>query len=531
MAGNHYKSVLYGDCEGEGKQVADWGIDRGEFDFIGLDTPLSVMTGQLAESWSQPDPLTYIVKVRQGVHWHNKPPMNGRELTAQDIEYNFHRVLGMGSGFTEVAEVIAGASVLTNVSFESITATDDSTVVFKLKEPFLGAARPILNDPVNYIYPPEVIKEHGDATDWRNLVGTGPFMLTDWVEGSSLTWTQNPDYWGFDEKYSENRLPYADEVRTLIMPEEATYLAALRSGRVDYIGDAGSSAIRSVDQAVSLERTNPDIILWTKAGVSTSSVGLNTSKPPFDDVRVRKAMQMALDGETINNSFFKGYAGVTPYGMIGPSGTGYYIPFEEWPEELKKGYRYNPEGAEQLLDEAGYPRGAGGIRFKTTYLHLQRYDASYTELLASYWREIGVDVEIQVSPLAQFVSLRKDHDFEMISHEMAYGGLANPYSGPSRYLSDGVANSAAANDAAYHSMYEAAEAATTIEELQRIIKELDMYPLERHWTVWGLANPTFDAIQPWIKGYNGEMRLGYAPRNWIFARLWIEQELKESMGF
>ena len=58
-----------------------------------------------------------------------------------------------------------------------------------------------------------------------------------------------------------------------------------------------------------------------------------------------------------------------------------------------------------------------------------------------------------------------------------------------------------------------------------------MFPLERHWTVWGLANPTFDAIQPWIKGYNGEMRLGYAPRNWIFARLWIEQELKESMGF
>ena len=393
MAGNHYKSVLYGDCEGEGKQVADWGIDRGEFDFIGLDTPLSVMTGQLAESWSQPDPLTYIVKVRQGVHWHNKPPMNGRELTAQDIEYNFHRVLGMGSGFTEVAEVIAGASVLTNVSFESITATDDSTVLFKLKEPFLGAARPILDDPVNYIYPPEVIKEHGDATDWRNLVGTGPFMLTDWVEGSSLTWTQNPDYWGFDEKYSENRLPYADEVRTLIMPEEATYLAALRSGRVDYIGDAGSSAIRSVDQAVSLERTNPDIILWTKAGVSTSSVGLNTSKPPFDDVRVCKAMQMALDGETINNSFFKGYAGVTPYGMIGPSAQGITSHLRSGQKRSRKATgmtRKVPSSSLTRLDTRAVPAESDSrphiCTFRGTMRVIQSYSLRTGVRLALMWR-------------------------------------------------------------------------------------------------------------------------------------------------
>ena len=168
-----------------------------EWDFAGSEAPPFALNGALAESWEMPDDKTVIVKVRQGVHWHDKPPMNGRELTAHDIEYNFHRMMGLGSGFTEPSTYTFG---LKNLSFESITATDESTVVFGLKQPNLGTLISILDDRLAWIYPPEVIEEYGDAGDWRNLVGTGPFMLTDWVEGSSLTWTKNPDYWGYDEK-------------------------------------------------------------------------------------------------------------------------------------------------------------------------------------------------------------------------------------------------------------------------------------------------------------------------------------------
>ena len=186
---------------------ADWATPRDEHDFQSLQPPTNTI-GCLAESWSQPDPLTVIFKVRQGVHWHNKPPMNGRELTAQDIEYNWHRFLGMGSGFTEPTEFAASFKA---VQFESITATDKWTVVFKLKEPYLLALSEILAGVGYWTYPPEVIKEHGDCKDWRNLVGTGPMMLTGWIEGSSITWDKNPDYWGYDEKYPENRLPYIDK--------------------------------------------------------------------------------------------------------------------------------------------------------------------------------------------------------------------------------------------------------------------------------------------------------------------------------
>ena len=98
---------------------------------------------------------------------------------------------------------------------------------------------------------PEVIRQHGEIvseekiegvqilTDWRHLVGTGPFMMTDWSKGTSLTYQKNADYWAHDEKYPQNRLPYVDGVKMLILPEEATRLAALRAGRLDYVGWVG----------------------------------------------------------------------------------------------------------------------------------------------------------------------------------------------------------------------------------------------------------------------------------------------------
>ena len=246
-AGDYVAGVL------EKLAIADWATPRDKFDFQFLNVPTNT-NGALAESWSQPDPLTYIVKVRQGVRWHDKPPMNGRELTAQDIEYNYHRFLGMGSGFTERSEF---ARSWVGVQVESITATDKWTVEFKLKELNLGALAAILDPSMGWIYPPEVIKEHGDVTDWRNLVGTGPMMLADWTEGSSITWDKNPDYWGYDEKYPQNRLPYIDRLRALIMPEVATYMAALRTGKVDYVGQIGAASMRTLDQVESLQKTNP----------------------------------------------------------------------------------------------------------------------------------------------------------------------------------------------------------------------------------------------------------------------------------
>ena len=209
------------------EKLADgnWGIDRNEHDFKSNFVPLFALKGHLAESWEIPDKLTIVFHIRQDVHWHDKAPMNGRALTAEDVVFNFHRLTDLGSGFSEPSPYTAD---ITAVPFESITATDKNTVVFKLKRPSPTTLLTILDSPYVFIQPPEVIKQHGDVKDWRNLVGTGSFMLTEWVEGSTMTWVKNPDYWGTDEKYPQNRLPYVDELRAPILPENSTRLAAGR---------------------------------------------------------------------------------------------------------------------------------------------------------------------------------------------------------------------------------------------------------------------------------------------------------------
>ena len=357
--------------------MGNWAIDRDEYGFTDPYMPLHVVTGKLAESWEMTDDTTYIFRIRQGVHWHDKPPMNGRELTGEDVAYNFERNAGLGQ-FSEVGPgPVTGA--IASIPFESITATDKYTVVVKLKEPRIDTPLIMLLNRAAVTLPPEVIEEHRNAEDWRTIVGTGPYMLTDWVKGTSLTYTRNPDYWGYDEKYPENRLPYIDQLRRLIMPEVATRLAALRSGKIDYIGP-DSTQLRSLDQAASLQRTNPEIVLWPSAFRSETPSAFNLRHPsPFLDIRVRKAMQMAIDLETINNTYFQGFASWKPQGVIGDGLKGYYVPFEEWPEDVKKVFDYDPEGAEALLDEAGHPRGADGIRFKTFRLYLPSWDVGYQE--------------------------------------------------------------------------------------------------------------------------------------------------------
>ena len=499
--------------------IQDWSTPRDEFDFVISDPPAYTI-GHLAESWSQPDPLTYVLNIRQGVRWHDKAPANGRLLTAEDIEFNYHRVLGLGSGFTERSE---HAGIWAGIEVESVTATDGSTVEIKLAAPSLAALRAIIQGSLNFIYAPEVIRAKGDADDWRDLVGTGPYSLTDWTKGSSVTWDKNPDYWRFDEKFPENRLPYFDEIRALIMPEVSTYISALRTGQIDYIGPSSATELRSIDQLESLQRTNPALVVYPFTLGSNSQVGMNTQVEPFSDIRVRKAMQMALNLDEINQGFFRGTADAIPQGALSRTSTA-ATPFDEWPADVKKVFEYDPAGAEALLDEAGYPRGADGVRFTTEFMHLARYDLNYTELLISYWDAIGVKVEADVQPLAEFVARRQDRNFELINAEGA--GEGNPLIHVKRFIPSTSWNTANADDEWYNAKFAEAMAASTLEEHYTALGELDMYSIEQFWSVLGPGGSRFALAQPWVVGFNGEAGLGSAALSVVFSRLWFDSSLK-----
>ena len=501
--------------------IADWAIDRKVFDFSHNYLPESVWTGHLAESWEQPDPLTYVFHIRKGVKWQDKAPMNGRELTAEDVEHTYQRLTGMGK-----FETPERTNSLINLGIESIEATDKYTLVIKLKKPNLTGLVTLLSEGSSWILPPEVIEQYGDMSDWKNVVGTGPFILTDYVDGASITRTKNPDYWGFDRKYPDNQLPYVDVLKALWMKEPATRYAALRTGKIDLIhGAGGGTAIKNIDQVRALQETNPELHISGYYTRSFQVFNLNTHEPPFDDIRVRKALQMALDLETINRTYFFGLAKWVPQGHVGDAIEGYFIPFEEWPEEVKKGYMYDPEGARQLLAEAGYPDG-----LEITAHHRDIQDLGYVEVAAGYWADIGVNVDIQVVDTADMVARYNEHNYTIITGDTGWNNppdwLITVAKHP--FLKELVGGG---EDPTMDALHDAFLAATTIDERKRILIEFDQYIIAQHFTTWGPKVPQTQAVQPWVKGFNGENTLAPGGRHLTMVPLWIDQDLKAQMGY
>ena len=507
--------------------ISDWGVDRDVFDLPIVYLPSEQVKGLLAESWEiSPDGLTWTFHIRKGVRWHNKPPMNGRDFTAADVEFNLRRVYALGE-FSE-------AEPSTRVGWlpiESVTATDKWTVEIKLGRFDLNALMKIGTGYGYYMMPPEVIRRDGkiNRADWKNLVGTGPYEITDWVEGSSVTYTKNPDYWGTDEKYPENRLPYVDRLRNLLIREPATVAAALRTAKLDMIITAAS--YMNVEFAESIKRTDPQIKLYKWDYRSNYNLAAyNPFVPsPTDDIRVRHAIQMALDLETIVNTYFKGQGKWRPQGQVGDGILGgYNNPFEEWPEEVKQYWRYDPEGAEKLLDEAGFPRGADGVRFTLPLVFRPGYDMGYFEIVKAYLAEIGIAGEFETVDFPTWMAQAKDGTWG--GGGLALGGWHSgadyPPAGicyaPSKYYMK------LADDPVQEAMYEKVAAARTFEEQARLVKACDWHMISKHEHIWGPKIPQFYAAQPWVRGYNGEGEMcnqcNSAP---IYARLWLDQELKD----
>jgi peptide/nickel transport system substrate-binding protein len=316
-----------------------------------------------------------------------------------------------------------------------------------------------------------------------------------------------------------------------MMPEEATRIAALRTGKIDSLTRASWAEMYNIDLADRLLQTNPDLDIWPWYFRSDQAHAMSLTHPPYDDIRVRRAMQMAINLEEINRTYFNGYALWKPTGLIGSGQVGYHTPFEEWPEEIQGYYTYNPEGATALLEEAGYTRDADGFYFHAT-LDTTGGDVGATEfgeLLSSYWAEIGVNVEVLVMEWPDLFARMQDR-----THDMTNTIAAMPYE-PVFSLSlrqaDMTWNAPGVNDPVYEEIYAAAAAAITIEEQQRLVREADQYAIEQHWSTWGPMSPIFQVTQPYLVGFNGEVVMGLVNARSILARLWIDWEMKEAMGY
>jgi peptide/nickel transport system substrate-binding protein len=494
--------------------------DRNEYTFKTNFKPEKYKQGFLAESWEWKDKLTLTVHIRQGVYWHDRPPVNGREFTADDVEYTFDRVLATGSGFTEPNAFFA--PLLPSV--DRVVAVDKYTIEFRLKTSSAMAIYEITGPSFLSVcmVPHEWVEmSEEDKQDWNKVTGTGPFILTDFIASTSLTMERNPDYWGYDERHPENKLPYLDGMKVVVVPDIATAIAAMRTRKIDIM--ANQANFISLQEAANLKETNPEIV-QVKWPTGAGGVFFKYGVKPFDDINVRKAMQLAIDIPTIAESYYLGEVDGKPVGLAHPqAGTDWAIPFEEWPEELQQEYVYDPDRARQLLTEAGYPNG-----FSTSILASTSGDLALLQILKSNFADIGVEMEIETMDMIQqrVVVLEGKYD------QMVNGGGGGSVSPPGNILGDywsikteKTGGAGGVEDPVYDAMVEKFNASETEEECQKIFKEADLYVLQQHWSARLCPAVSTQLHQPWLKGWWGESLSNWW-RSTYYARMWIDQDVK-----
>ena len=317
-------------------------------------------TPLLAESWEQLDDLTWQFKLRQGVSFTNGEPFN-----AETAKFSIDRVM------RDDNENSAALALFTT-AIASVDIVDDYTINIVTALPY-----PALMDLVvdAYMLPPGEADSEGFVSKG---IGTGPYMVDSWSPGETMVLVRNPDYWA--------GAPYFEKVSFRPVPDSAVRSTELRSGGADIITQVPIEELGRLEE--------PGLAVVQIPSTQSMRIHLNAGEPPFDDVRVRQAMNYAIDRATILETLLEG-AGQLMNSPSGPAIFGYNADIEVYP--------YDPEQAMALLEDAGYADGVD-IRLQFTDGRYVR-DRAIGEAITAQLAEAGIRVDANFSEFSQWLQL------------------------------------------------------------------------------------------------------------------------------
>ncbi|MBI4283157.1 MAG: ABC transporter substrate-binding protein [Chloroflexi bacterium] len=488
----------------------------GTGEWTGMNTVFltqDLLVGGVVERWELDYPNRITFHIRKGVHWQDKPPVNGRELTAEDVVVSIKRLWGTpGASYYKNGYPF----FKDNVNLEKSIYIDPNNPWAVVIEPQPDRAHDIWETITVRlpVWPKEL--EKTVTAKWQDVVGVGPFISKDYVRGSILNYERNPNYWQKDPLHPENQLPYVDAVRVFIMPDWASRLAALRTGKIDKL----DGVVR--EDAESFWKSNPDLPYKKYFRVLETLLHMRNDVKPFDDVRVRRAMMMAFNHEEILESFYKGDGEIFYYPVLPIAEFAYmWEPLEKMPQSVQELYKYNPDKAKKLLDEAGYP---GPNRFTTSITLWSDDQVDMASLIAAYWAKVGVTLKIDLKENAVYTSMGRAK-----THPNGYMASVHEAE-PVRFIRSqkGHASNYAMIDKDY--VLEAVKAIGVNyfdkEARGKIVKEVTV-KMQEDALLQVVPQPyTYVFWQPWLKGYNGELYALYYVDLRFADYVWIDQSLK-----
>jgi peptide/nickel transport system substrate-binding protein len=333
--------------------LANWNLAQGE--------TVPVPGPGLAEKWSiGEDKLTWTLNLRKGVKFHD-----GTDFNAEAVIFNLDRIINKDFEFFDQNLYSTNRGTVQEV--ESYRALDPSTIEIKTTIPQAFM-------PANFAYitiaSPTAIKRWGNQDYRDHAVGTGPFKVDKYIDGQVMELVPNQEYWGTK--------PKLDRVILKPMPDPATRLAALQAGQIHW------AEVPPPDSKRQLEAEGYNVVL--KQYPHAIIFPLNVLEKPFNDPKVREALQYAIDRDGMCKSLLNGLC--TPASQLMYKGHPWYN------EQAGDKYTYDPAKAKQLLTEAGYPNG-----FKATFPYTtggsgNMWPGPMMELLQRNFKDVGVDLEI-----------------------------------------------------------------------------------------------------------------------------------------
>ncbi len=338
----------------------------------------------LAESWSNPEPKVWIIKLRKGVKFHN-----GNTFNADDVVFTFDRIKNWKkSGFKGKVSMI-----------DKVEKIDDYTVKFTTKKAF-----PVFLRKLTYVNMLDKETVKGKSDEWIGLhpIGTGPYKFVLWRKGDQIKFKANPNYWAGKAKF--------DDLIFRVLSNNATRTAAILSGEVDLI-----NRVPVVD--VNRIKNNSKLNTFVKPGLrliylqmdqfreKTPYVKSPTGKNPFLDVRVRRALYYGINEDAIIKYIMKGFA--APAAQFHPDVVVGYDP-------TIKRVKYDPAKAKKLLAEAGYPNGFSVVLDAPNNRYIN--DAQIAQAVASSLAKIGIKVKVNATPKSSFFpkTAKQDTSFFLI---------------------------------------------------------------------------------------------------------------------
>lgn len=445
------------------------------------------IVSDLAERWEIPNDTTYIFYLRKGSKWHNIPPVNGREFTADDVVYSLNRIRTPGWVHAFMLEVA-----------DKIEAVDKYTVKITTKEPSASFLNFVANGYISMVAKEAVDPVQGLRTG--PTIGTGAFILDFFDPNIGVHLKKNPDFY-------EPGLPYLDGVKHIQIPDASARLAAFRTKQIDSLG------VTKVEREALIKQF-PDLNI--KEGVrgwSSDQFGLKVDHPPFSDVRVRAAVSKALDRETMIETVYFGEGWFT---------LAFPLPEANWnlsEEEFKKAWAYDLAGAKKLMEEAGYKDG-----FKTTLI-CANYGTQYIsmcEMIVDYLKAINIAAAIKIIDQGTYTErvFRQGGEFEMYYGPQGTMSEADMWlSG--YYHSKGNRNANVINDPKLDKMIE--EQRRTVDPAKRkpILQDILRYLLQQNYHLHVRGSVSSTAYWPY---YNNRIMNADYPTARGYRHVWLDKD-------